>query len=235
MPSNAKKHDLPPERKKPTVHNFRDISEETFGRLSVLYYVGRIAGKPSWACRCSCGRKVVVPSKQLFRKQTRSCGCLMIDRTREANLRHGCKGTKIYRIWTGMLTRCRNPNSKDYPRYGGRGIVVCERWTSFKLFLADMGHPPKGDYTIERVDNDKGYEPSNCTWIKRERQASNRCDSVVVTVNGVTKTAVEWDRANGFRIGTVSARMRRGWKAVDAVLTPVNKNLSRSQKKETSQ
>lgn len=211
----------------PNVHNFKNIKNQQFERLKVLYYAGKIKEKPSWVCRCSCGTIVVVVSKQLFRKQTKSCGCLM----KTINIKHGYKGTKIYRIWCGMKNRCLNPNSKDYTRYGGRGISICSRWKSFELFLEDMKEPPQGDYTIERIDNERNYTKSNCKWITRQQQATNRRDNIRITINGVTLVASEWDREQNFSIGTVSRRITRsGWSHEDAVKTPIDKRFSRDQK-----
>jgi len=126
-----------------------------------------------------------------------------------------------------MLNRCRNQNDKDYPRYGGRGITVCERWNEFANFLADMGECPKG-MTIDRAENAKGYEPGNCHWKTAKQQARNRRNNKLVTINGTTLTAAEWDEKSGFNRGTVARRVSRGWPEVE-LLKPVNPNFSRKQ------
>ena len=189
----------------PKVHNFQNLEARVFGRLTVLHYVGNA----SWLTRCECGNEKIVPTKQLLRSQTQSCGCLMIDRTKEANTRHGKNGTRVYRIWSGMLTRCRNVNSKDYPRYGGRGITVCDRWLSFEAFYSDMGEPTDTQ-TIERKENDGNYEPGNCVWIESELQASNRRSTVHVVHNGERMTAAQCDRELGIRVGTTARRIKKG-------------------------
>lgn len=189
----------------PTIHNFQNLEGRVFCRLTILHYVGNA----SWLTRCECGTEKVVPTKQLLRSQTRSCGCLMIDRTKATNTRHGKRGTRVYRIWSGMLNRCRNVNAKDYPRYGGRGITVCDRWLSFEAFYSDMGEPTDNQ-TIERRENDGNYEPSNCLWIESELQASNRVNTVYVVHNGERMTAAQCDRSLGLARGTTARRVRRG-------------------------
>lgn len=120
--------------------------------------------------------------------------------------------TTEYRTWSGMRSRCNNPSSKDYPRYGGRGITVCERWNSYDNFLADMGHKPSLSHTIERRDNSKGYSPDNCYWATMKQQMRNKRNSHLITRDGQTMCASDWCLKLGINHQTFKNRIGRcGW------------------------
>lgn len=192
----------------PSVHNFMDLTGARFGRLVAMYYVGRVNGKPSWFCKCDCSTECVIVTKQLTRKQTRSCGCLLRDTSSRTNLKHGCKGKRVYRIWSGMLNRCRNAASKDFARYGGAGIGVCREWLDFNAFLRDMGEPPTTSHSLDRVDGSKGYCKENCRWATCKEQALNRSSTLKVWLNGRYVSGSDADRELGLYIGK-TARMKR--------------------------
>jgi hypothetical protein len=203
-----------------------------FGRLIAkkVYEPSPLAQNERWECLCDCGKTAVVNRKCLMRGGTQSCGCLVIDRSRESNRKHGKYGTRVYRTWRGMLTRCTNPNVKDFCRYGGVGISVCKEWSSFENFYRDMGDPPTPKHTIDRKDGSKGYSKENCRWATVREQAQNRRSTMLVSANGKTKPACEWDRELGFFPGTVARRItKRGLSHEAAVSTPINKHLSRPQ------
>jgi hypothetical protein len=159
--------------------NFVDLIGKRFGRLTVTKRL-KVKWVTVWLCRCSCGEITKVFGSNLRSGHTQSCGCLTKEITAQrnrANIRHGhCvayKSTRIYRIWSSMLERCRTPQHRAYKHYGGRGIRVCEQWLIFENFLADMGERPPGR-SLDRIDNDGNYEPSNCRWATQTEQVRNR-------------------------------------------------------------
>jgi len=156
-----------------------------YGRLLVLgEHLERSPHRDrQWMCACECGAETIVTTDRLNQGDTRSCGCLARDTTRELGLRFGPQikhghnrghsPTPTYRSWQGMKARCSNPNDPYFHRYGGRGITVCDRWKEFENFLSDVGVRPEGR-TLDRIDPDGNYEPGNFRWATPVEQAQNR-------------------------------------------------------------
>jgi hypothetical protein len=162
-------------------------------------------------CVCECGRRATIPAPCLRDGRSQSCGCLMREVNRQRATRHGYVGTRTYRIWQQMKTRCLNPNHWGYVWYGAKGITVCSRWAEdFAAFLADMGECPP-DMSLDRIDGDRGYEPGNCRWASRTTQNNNRGQfNLRVTLDGVTRTLSEWCRIRGINYGTARYRLMLG-------------------------
>lgn len=172
-----------------------------YGRLVVL---GKSPAPRMWRCRCDCGVGVLVSGSNLANGATRSCGCLasewarqmganpafVADRAKKA-IKHGCKcrgnTSDEYKTWLAMKSRCYRPSDKSYSNWGGRGISVCARWKNdFEAFFRDMGQKPTPAHTLDRLDPNGNYEPSNCRWATLYEQGSeNRRGMVPVVVGGL--------------------------------------------------
>ena len=138
-------------------------------------------------------------------------------------LKHGKSYSKIYGVWNSMRMRCGNPSTEAYRDYGARGITVCERWLKFENFYADMGDQPQG-MSLDRIDNDKGYEPDNCRWASRGIQARNKRGLHLLTVGEETHPLCEWAEISGIRLQTIWFRLRLGWSPEKAVTQPIRKS-----------
>jgi len=134
----------------------------------------------------------------------------------EARTTHGGRKTPAYSIWSDMKRRCLAPSHSSFKHYGGRGIAVCERWDSFENFLADMGQPPPG-MSIDRIDVNGNYEPSNCRWATAETQRNNRRCSHFVESAGKLQTIAQWSRDTGIPERRIADRLRNGFSAEDAL------------------
>ena len=160
---------------------------QTFGRLTVVEAAASRGNRTAWKCQCSCGKSVVVRWYNLQSGTTRSCGCLLAELNHRRLTTHGAttngKRSATYQSWCDARARCNDPRDPGWPNYGGRGIRFCDRWNDFANFLADMGEMPRG-MSIERLNNDLGYEPRNCLWIPRSAQAKNKQASRYVTICG---------------------------------------------------
>ncbi len=138
---------------------------------------------------------------------------------------HGMRRRPEYSVWASMLNRCRNPRVHCYPNYGGRGIMVCDRWLKFENFFSDMGPRPEG-MTIERIDNGGDYTPENCRWASPIEQYRNRRDNVFLAFRNVTMTMAEWGRALGFPDKLIRDRRKAGW-TVERILTTPKRRCER--------
>ncbi len=204
------------------MRKIRDLTGQRFGRLVALTFTSiDKTGRAIWSCECDCGMTKNIVGYCLTRGTTKSCGCWMKEQRAQRADFHGKSDTRAHSIWTGMMSRCNNQNATGYARYGGRGITVCERWKKFISFLEDMGDPPAG-YTLDRVDNDKGYYKENCRWATPIEQNNNTRSNRYITAFGETKTIAEWARERGMKYITLHRRIHWSkWSAEKAITTTV--------------
>lgn len=187
-----------------------DMVGQTFGRLTVLSRDGSTHGRALWRCRCSCGSIVMMEGKRL-RQGAGSCGCVRREKTVQRSQRHGLSGTKEYRTWKHIKGRCFCPTDDAYSRYGGRGISMASEWaTDFGKFLADVGPAPGAHMTIERIDNDRGYEPGNVRWATRAEQNRNTRRNVYVEIDGRRMVLKDACRQMGVSPWLAASYVRKG-------------------------
>lgn len=183
-----------------------------FGRMLLIC---REKSDPKWGwfvCRCGSLKKMMVSS--IRSGCLRSCGCMKKEQ-------HGMTGTPIYRVWSSLRNRCDNPNNRAYPNYGGRGITYDESWSAFSKFYSDMGDVPEG-CELDRIDNSKGYSKDNCRWATSKTNNRNRRSNVFATIDGVTRTLIEWSEVEGaVEYATITQRIRKGWEPKSAVFQPI--------------
>ncbi|WDU82287.1 hypothetical protein [Caloramator sp. Dgby_cultured_2] len=151
-----------------------DLTGKVFGRLSVIgYHSTNKRGKALWLCKCDCGNETVVIGENLRSGKTTSCGCYNREMSIKANRIHGMTKTRIYECWLDMKKRCNDLNNKEYHNYGERGIRVCEEWEKdFKNFYDwSINNGYNDNLTIDRIDVNGDYEPSNCRWVTWSQQA----------------------------------------------------------------
>lgn len=192
-----------------------DLTGRRYGRLVVLRFICRNNWHSWWHCQCDCGGETVVRMNTLRTGRTLSCGCLRLQRIIEMVTTHGhSRGGKLtptYTAYRSAKNRCHNPNNKSYRDYGGRGITMHSTWLDdFSQFVKDMGERPP-DRSLERSDNDKGYEPGNCIWGSRTEQANNRRSSRFVTVNGRRMTIMQASLVTGLPAPSLYQRINKGW------------------------
>lgn len=191
-----------------------NLAGRKFGRWTVIFAFGR----RRWCCACDCGVVRMVIVGDVKNGKSTNCGCVLRAKTSARNTTHGKAGTPEHRAWKHIKGRCHNPKHARYADYGGRGIFVCAKWRDdFPAFLRDMGERPSDQHTIDRTDNEKGYEPGNCRWATRQEQSLNKRSSVRLAMCGRVMPLSEWAKALGVDYTTLHHRYRQGW-PVDRLL-----------------
>lgn len=202
-----------------------DITGFRAGRLvAVRFFDVRPGGKHRWLCQCDCGQQKVVYKTHLLRANSRSCGCLNSEVTAAKNIataKHGMWKSNEFAMWQSMLQRCLDSNCPAWHHYGGRGVVVCQEWReSFRSFYEFMGVRPSRKHSLERIDNEKGYEPGNVRWATWHEQARNKRNNRIVEVDGAKMVAADFSNAYNVSGTTLRRRLAAGLTGADLTAPP---------------
>lgn len=191
-----------------------DLTGQKFGRLLVLEYDH--TGKNDvafWLCKCDCGNEKIISRGNLKNGTTVSCGCYHHNKITSHD---GCK-TRLYSIWTAMKKRCFVTTHQAYKNYGGRGIIVCDEWKNDFVTFRDwaLGNGYHEVLTIDRINNNGNYEPSNCRWATIKEQMRNRSKTAYVTIDNITRSISEWSEITGISYGNIFYRFKAGYSGED--------------------
>jgi len=202
----------------------KDLTGMTFGNLTVIEYA--YSKKYAyWKCRCKCGEETFVRSSHLIAGAVKSCGCVnseigkrTVKSAQNANRKHDESKSRLHVIWTNMKQRCGNSKNAGYKDYGGRGIKICHEWENCYIAFRDwaLTNGYREDLTIDRIDNNGNYEPSNCRWANKEIQSNNQRRNINITYKNEIKTASEWAKELGISRTTFYRWLNQG-KTIDEI------------------
>lgn len=203
-----------------------DLTNQVFGRWTVVNLINDDSKDKKWNCICSCGSSGIISGGSLRSGRSKSCGCLMVElQTVPGRVING-KSSPTYNSWSNMIGRCTRPSQPDYESYGGRGISVCDEWKeSFTKFREDMGDRPEGK-TIDRIEVNGNYEPGNCQWSTNIEQQNNKTTSVKVPYNGEMLTIKELSLKTNISEGALWSRKQNGVPLEQLVNTPARYNIN---------
>lgn len=190
---------------------------DKFGRLTVLSIERGVMAIP---CRCKCGKRVVPHRTNLVSGRTRSCGCLRLERVTRHGAARNAERTPEYAVWQAIVQRCTNKKNRQFKNYGGRGIKLYAPWRDFRVFIKAVGRRPvgRGRMTIERIKNNRGYEPGNVRWTTYRNQNRNKRTNRWLVFHGRRQVLVDWARETGISTTTIIRRLADGW-SVSRTLT----------------
>lgn len=207
---------------------YAELSGKRFGKLLVLYRVNQTEDgdhAPLWKCQCDCGNTVKVKSGNLMNGKTNSCGCIRREKTSllgRSRRIYSATEKRLHSIWIDMLRRCENPSNKDFHNYGARGITVFNEWHTFEAFKVwSFENGYASGLSIDRINVDGGYSPSNCRWVTVMEQANNKRNTRFVNYNGEKISIANLAKKKNISYPTLLARIKAGWNVEDAVSKPV--------------
>lgn len=199
---------------------FENLKGKNFGKLTVLERIENKGEKVCWICFCECGNYKNVLSVHLKDGAITNCGCVKKQIISKANTKHGKSNTRLFRIYSHMKDRCYRKNDKRYKNYGGRGIKICDEWLNdfMNFYNWAMKNGYQENLTIDRINVNGNYEPSNCRWASIKDQMNNTTRNVYLTYNNETHTISEWSEIIGIPYKTLQRRLNRKW-TIERALT----------------
>ncbi|MFT8610872.1 hypothetical protein [Liquorilactobacillus satsumensis] len=217
-------------------NSLQDLAGKRFGRLVALKLSSKKVGRKTfWDCKCDCGKSKTVRTDILKSGKTLSCGCLKKEQDKinlpngQGRVKHGFSKTRIYNVWKSMHRRCENSEDSEYLNYGGRGIKVCREWSDINEFVEwSYFHGYQSGLTIDRIDVNGNYEPSNCRWADLEMQANNKRNNVFIEYKGKSQTISQWAKEFEVDRYLIADRYKRGIKPprlFQKKLTPITAHL----------
>lgn len=208
------------------------VPGEKFNLLTLIRPIGfDNQNRPIWLCKCDCGNTKNIRYWDVVHGKIKSCGCLRNNKARDRlisynkshNVKHNDCHARLYNIWHGMIQRCYNPNYHHYKDYGGRGIKICDEWKydylTFKKWAIENGY--SDCLTIDRLDVNGDYEPSNCKWSTNTEQARNRRNNLIITYRGKSQTLMEWSNELNIKYCILWGRLKKGWSVERTFERPV--------------
>ena len=194
-------------QKKQVKKPYKSLIGKKFGRLTVVSLVESDVGTKiptKWLCKCDCGNTIKALGYNLNNGNTKSCGCLRKEFAKNKKYIHGCTKTRLHTTWSHMKQRCENTNDKAFKHYGGRGIKICDEWHDFACFRDwALVNGYSDDLTIDRIDVNGNYEPSNCRWVTLKEQQTNKRNNAFIIFDGKRKCLAEWAKEFGCRQSSV--------------------------------
>lgn len=200
---------------------FQDLTGQKFGSLTVIKKIDNINGRTAYLCECECGNRKNIAGKYLKNGSTKTCGCG--KSINPHHKKHGQSNNKIYFKYKNMINRCYRQEDKKYKNYGGRGIKVCDEWANnfeaFYFWAINNGY--SNELTLDRINVNGDYKPSNCRWVDLLTQANNKTNNRIIKFNNELHTLAEWAKIKNIKYGTLSARLKRNWSIKKALTMPV--------------
>lgn len=219
-----------------------NLTDQTFGRLTVIEEASPRVYKNGrkiymWKCECECGNVCTVATADLRSGHTTSCGCYRRERQSECNSTHGLSKSRLYNIYRDMVRRCNDPKSDHYKWYGNKGIKICEQWSGddgiheFVKWALQNGY--EDNLTIDRIDGNKGYEPSNCRWATKKQQSNNISSNRILEYKGCKYTLSELAEKTGINYSTLNNRINTAKISVEeAIEKPIDESKRRTRQRE---